>query len=67
MVQTGMRMDEDGGVEFTTDPPASRGQTLVITSQTLPAAAGATLDGAALSIENVQGKARPCKVVDAPE
>jgi hypothetical protein len=66
-VQTGMRMDEDGGVEFTIDPPASRGRTLVITTQTLPAAAGVTLDGAALSVEYVKGKARPCKVVDAPE
>jgi hypothetical protein len=66
-VQTDMRMDQDGGVEFTIDPPASRGQTLVITSQTLPAGRGLSVDGAALSIEHVKGEARPCQVVDAPE
>jgi hypothetical protein len=65
-VQTGMRMDQDGGVEFTIDPGVSRGQTLVITSQTLHAT-GPSVDGAALSVEYVKGKARPCKVVDAPE
>jgi hypothetical protein len=64
--QMGMRTDQDGGVEFTIDPSASRGQTLVITSQTLHAA-GPSVDGAALRVEYVKGKARPCKVVDAPE
>jgi hypothetical protein len=67
-VQTGMRVAEDGGVEFTIEPPASRAQTLMITSQTLPAVGGATVDGAALSVEYRQGgEARPCRVVDAPE
>jgi hypothetical protein len=66
-VQTAMRTDRDGGVAFTIDPPASRGQTLVITSQTLPTDSGATVDGAALGIEYAKGKARPCKVDDAPE
>jgi hypothetical protein len=51
---------------FTIDPPASRGQTVVITSQTLPAESGATLDGAALSLELVQRDACPCTVVDVP-
>jgi hypothetical protein len=65
-VQTGLRAADDGGVEFTIEPP-SRDETVMITSQTLPAVGGATVDGAALSIEYRQGEARPCKVVDAPE
>lgn len=66
-VQAGMRTEEDGGVEFTIDSADTRGQSLVVTSQTLPAGQGATVDGAALSIEYVKGEARPCQVVDAPQ
>jgi hypothetical protein len=66
-VQMGMRAAEDGGVAFTIEPPAARDQTVMITSQTLPSANGATVDGAALSIEYRRGEARPCQVVDAPE
>jgi hypothetical protein len=65
-VETLIRSDEDGGVEFTIDSARSPGEILVITSQTLPAGPGATVDGTALSIEYVKGEARPCEVVDAP-
>jgi hypothetical protein len=65
-VETLVRTEEDGGVEFTIDSARSPGETLVITSQTLPAGPGATVDGTALSIEYVKGEARPCAVVDTP-
>jgi hypothetical protein len=79
MATIGVRHESDGSIEFTVKAGTSSGQTLVIRNQELAPGqlpggqasgapqGGTAAEGSAISVTVVQGKARPCKVVDAPQ
>jgi hypothetical protein len=64
----GVKTSADGSVYFTVSPAARSDETLVIRSQgSAPGqAADQTQGPSTISVNQVQGQAQPCKVVDSP-